>query len=486
MANWNSGAYFNRDVNEYGFMWNGAKWITLRNMRETLKVEDEAPLIMAVLVLLEKSAAWDEVGMTALFASQVTEAVAAKDAASVVTLFELAEALGVKDDVTDLVILACLSEYVDLTEDVEAFAELLVGEAVHVKDLLAVEALVDVAENLGIKDAVTDLVVLAQIADEVGVLDEVRMFAEYLASEEFRAKDVMHLEAFLELAQKLELRELAPVLAVLLTKYDSFGITDHEPKKAVSDFLIGVLGDMDRAYDWLLPFGLRMDWSKTELQIMPEAELTTIEMPGADGSIVADTTYRDRLFKLVGYSVDGLTTRQKEDLKRKLTEVLDATKHQTKKLTVQARGTSFDVKYSGQAKIEEGPSYVKAEIPFHTGPYGRDMFDQELEGSGLVYNEGDTETGAVHIITGAVTDPRFTLGEVVYSYAGTVPSGWTLTVNHDMYTVFLTDPYGKRTNALKDFTGKFQRIPSGKSLALTASANTEGRILTRWVNRVLW
>lgn len=429
MANWNSGAYFNRDVNEYGFMWNGAKWVTLKNIRETISMSDDVPRVLALFALSEGGAVRDDFDLTARF--EASELFTAKDAMTYITIFEL-------------------------------------------------------TDSLGITDAVTDLIVLAYLTDNSAVLDDVKLFAKFLAEDGFGAGDVSTVEAFLELAQEFELEELAPVLEAFIPQHEGFGMTDHEPKKAVSDFFIGAYGDMDRAYDWLIPFGIRLDWSKTSLQIMPEAELTTIEMPGSDGSIVADTTYKDRLFKLVGYSVDGLTTQQKEALKGKLTAVLDATKHQTKQLTVQARGVAFDVKYSGQAEIEDGPSFVKAEIPLHTGPYGRDMFDHELHGSGLVYNEGAVEIGVTHIITGPVSGPEFTLGAVSYRYRGDVPKDYTLTVDHGMYTVFLTDPFGKKTNALKDFEGEFQQIPAGKSVALTADENTESHILTQWINRVLW
>lgn len=429
MANWNSGAYFNKDVNEYGFMWNGAEWVTLKNMREAITMSDGVPRVLALLALSEGGTVRDDMDLSAQFSA---------------------------------------------------------SESFTVGDHMTYRTLFELTDSLGITDAVTDLVVLAYLTDNSAVLDDVRLFAELLTEDGFGAKDVSTVEAFLKLAQDFKLEELAPALEAFIPQHEEFGVTDHAPKKAVSDFIIGAYGDLDRAYDWLIPFGLRMDWSKTSLPIMPEAELTTIEMPGVDGSIVADTTYRDRLFKLVGYSVDGLTTPQKEELKRKLTAVLDATKHQTKKLTVQARGTVFDVKYTDELKIDEGPSYIRAEIPLHTGPYGRDMFDQELSGSGLVYNEGAIETGVTHIITGAVNSPAFTLGAVNYRYNGNIPKDCTLTIDHDKYTVFLTDPFGNKTNALKDFVGDFQQIPAGKSAALTADENTEAHILTKWVNRVLW
>lgn len=354
-------------------------------------------------------------------------------------------------------------------------------------DDTSVSLLFTIADTVGIKDELSEFSVLAFLEEKFNLIEALRLFAETIINESIDVNDITSVEALLDLLDKFGFEELKNQLETFLTIHDLFGMTDHEPRQAISDFLIGALENLDRAYDWLIPFNLRVDWGKTNIQVMPEAEITSIDMPGMDGSIVENTTYKDRLFEIVAFSEDGMTKAEKEDLKARIAQILDATKHQTKRLTVQSRGTAFDVKYQGQAKIEEGPSYIRTTIPLHTPPYGVNMFPNELNGSGLINNmDGDAPVGPKFTITGEVTNPSFKLGEYNYSWNGTVPDGSRLVMDFEAYTVYIVDNMGKKLNGLAKFSGEFQKVPAGKSLVLVADENTEPHILTEWETPVLW
>lgn len=433
MAKWNQkGVIYNRKGGSGGFTWNSRKFLLILHLNDAFKLNDKISDNLARMVLSEKGLkVYDELMQTVFFGKIPEEKFGMTDSVDISLLFDLAENLHIKDDITDLAVLAFLHEKYGLVEDLKTFANILVA-------------------------------------------DDVKM------------EDIPTVEAFLELMSRFGMDDLRTSIEALISTHDMFGITDHEPRQAVSDFMIGAIDNDDRAYDWLIPFGLRVDWATTKIQIMPEAELTTIEMPGIDGSIVEDSVYKDRLFEIVAYSQDGLTISEKETLKSRLTQVLDATKHQTKKLTVQARGTSFDVRYQGQAEILEGPSFIKLVAPLHTPPYGKPLFSSSLNGSGLINNQGDAPMGPTHIITGPITNPSFRLGAFDYVWNGSIPSDYTLHINHEQYTCFLQDNFGKKTNALANLTGEFQWIEAGKSMVLVASPNTESHIQTEWEDHVLW
>lgn len=434
MAKWNEkGVIFNRKGGEGGFTWNSRYFLLIIKLNDVFKMDDSISGQLAKLVLSEKNLkVYDELLQTVFFGNIKEEKIIAKDDIQLSLLFDL-------------------------------------------------------AENVGIKDDITDLAVLAFLHDKLNIVEELKTFASILASENIKMSDVPTVEAFLELISSFGLKDLEASVKALIESHDMFGLTDREPRQAVSDFMIGAIDDDDRAYDWLIPFGLRVDWGNTNIQIMPEAELTTIEMPGIDGSIVEDSVYKDRLFTIVAYSQDGLTTVEKEDLKSRLTQVLDATKHKTKKLTVQARGTSFDVRYQGQAEILDGPSFVKAQIPLHTPPYGYELFENDFSGSGLIDNgRGDAPLRPKHTITGPISYPSFTLGAINYVWNGEVPSGYSLVINHEDFTCYLEDSLGKKTNALASLSGNFQEIPPQKSMVLVANTATESHILTEWRCKVLW
>lgn len=432
MANWNQSAIFNRKGLQGGFSWNSKNYLLIIQLNEVFRCNDKAPEILARLVLAEKGLhVYDELINLALF-DKITDAFQLDDDSSVSLLFTLAEKVGIKDEITDLAVLAYLHERFDIVEEIQILAHLI-------------------------------------------------------AEDKFDISDDVSLNAFLQSIDDFGLVELEQSIRSYIETHDSFGLTDHDPRQAISDFLIGVIDEDDRAYDWLIPFNMRVDWKTTKIQVMPEAEVTSIEMPGIDGEIVADTVYKDRLFSIVAFSEDGMTLSQKEDLKSRITQILDSTKHKSKKLTVQARGTSFDVKYEGQAEIASGPSYVKATVPLRVGPYGYSMFPYELYGSGLVDNaNGDTMMRPKHTISGPITNPSFKLGTINYTWNGTIPSGTSLVINHDKFTCYTIDNLGRKKNVLAQLSGDFQAIDAGKSIVLVANENTESHILTEWVTPVLW
>lgn len=432
MAFWNSGAFFNRKGQESGFSWNSKKYLFIIQLHETLRSNDRLSLQLAVYALTDRS-------------------------------------LSVYDTLLNYVLFDKLNEQFSMD------------------DKSNISLLFTLAEQVGIKDEITNLAVLAFLHDKLNVIEDLQILAQILADDKFDAEEVTSIQAFLAVLDDFGLEDLKVDVLALLETHDSFGMTDHEPREAISDFMIGAIEEDDRAYDWLIPFNMRVDWKGTKIQVMPEAELTSIEMPGVDGSIIEDTVYKDRLFSIVAFSEDGMTLHEKEDLKARITQILDSTKHTTKKLTVQARGTMFDVKYDGQASIESGPSYVKATIPLRTPPYGASMFPYELYGSGLVSNmDGDTFLRPKHTITGPITNPSFKLGNITYIWNGTIPEGTSLIINHDKFTCYLIDNMNRKTNALAKLSGEFQKIEAGKSMVLVADANTEGHILTEWNTPVLW
>lgn len=376
-------------------------------------------------------------------------------------------------------------------------------------------------DEFKISDAI-NFFALFKHSEEFRMTDEEKLFALYSFEETLKANDKESVSAFIELLEKFKVLETDLNLKaffekeetlkvsekpfnfayikqndsvkvqdnqkvlVLLSLLDKFYMKDKDPDKAISDFVVGVQDDKDNAYDWLLPFDLIVDWRSSSLQIMPQSESDYIDQPYMDGSIIENTTYKNRSFTFVGYSELGLTIAEKEELKRDIARILDSTKKQSKKLTFQRSSTAFDVKYSGSAVIEEAPSFIKATIPLECSPYGYPLFEQEVEGSGLIVNNGDKESGCVHYITGAITNPSFKLGQITYKWNGTVPYGSTLVINHNDYTCYLIDKHGNKTNAITKLTGAFQSIPAKQSMNITAYNDLPNRLLTKLKEQILW
>ena len=429
MAKYNEGHVYNASTDENGFFYNGLTYAKILQLRENVNLADSLPRTTAKLLIVEYQKIKDALLFNALFKF---------------------------------------------------------NDEFEFSDKSTVDVLFNIIEPLNIDETFSQLLALAFLNDKFNIFDQVKQLALFIKNEELSIEDIPNLSTFFSLLDEQGLDDLSHSLNISLAIHEILGATDKEPKKAISDFLVGAIENLDQAYDWLVPLYLKIDWASTEIQVMPETETTTIEMPGTDGSIVEDTTYKDREFQLVGFSEQGLTKQQKEELKASITEVLNATKNQTKKLTIQSRGTSFDVKYDGQANINEGPSYVKATIPFRASPYGYETFEHELDGRGLIDNYGVADMGTIHKIKGPIQNPKFVLGDKTFTWNGTVTKDKTLVINNGMLTCYLVDALGNKTNARADLEGDFYKIPAGQSVVLNANDETAENMVTTWAIRLLW
>lgn len=359
--------------------------------------------------------------------------------------------------------------------------EILLGE-----DAMEFSALLSLVENQPVSDYFYKILVLLKLTENQKLLDQIYQLEVLLKrSDEVNAIDASALTTLMSLSDKYSLEEAKELIA-LIQKYENVPITDRDARKAVSDFLIGLQDGYDSAYDWIFPFEMKVDWRNSSIQVMPQTESSYIDEPGVDGSIIEDTIYKNRMFSIVAFSELGLSVYEKEQLKRDITQILDSTKNNPKKMTFQSSNTAFDVQYSGGADIQEGPSYVKATIPFEASPYGYPLFEKELFGSGLLVNDGDADSGCVHYISSGAANPQFQLGTITYKWSGTVPSDTTLVIDQNNLTCYLETVAGQRTNAISSLTGEFQTIPKHSSLVLTATASTESYIRTVLQEKILW
>lgn len=440
MAYWNSGAVFNRRGNQNGFTWNSKHFLFVVRLNDTMRAVEGLPGVLARLALSDRSMKFYDALLNAAVYQEVDSFALQEEKPFVTLLVQLAEEAGVKDEFTYYLVQLALNEEWRTLDSIKIIASLLTDDAFHLDEKTKLDALYYLADRYGLDDS------------------DIHYYTELFLS-------------------------------------DRFALSDHDLRQAISQLLIGSVGSADKGYDYFEPMfvkqdgqehGMRIDWRNTEIVPMPEAQHTEISIPGVDGTLRQNTVYRDRLFHIVAFSEDGLTIQQREDLKRRITEVLDSTKKESKSLTVQARSIMFDARYDSST-ITDGPSYVKLEADFTVGPYGRDLFENSLTTSGLISNlDGAAPLYPKFTITGSVSNPYFQLGGNLYRYNGTVPANKRLIVDFEKYSVYIEDNFGVKTNALKDFTGDFKPIPAGDSEALVISSNLTGRFLAEWRVPLLW
>lgn len=267
--------------------------------------------------------------------------------------------------------------------------------------------------------------------------------------------------------------------------YDEVSISD-------STFSVGSSSAFDSAFDWFLPLPMKVDWSSTSVQVMPTSESEYIDMPNVDGSMVQNTTYKNRAFNFVLYSNDGLTDGEKDDIKQKIAKLLDSTKSGFKKLSIPPSDHYFDVKYSGSASIQDGPSFIKATLPFEVKPYSHPMFQQKITGQGTLTNGGLKDCGLFVEISGPVSNPSFMVsvsGAKTYSvsYSGDISSGSKLVIDNESMLCYSINQNGVKKNEITKLTfSDFIKLTPGQSALVKPSENVKNRITCSINESYIW
>lgn len=426
--NYNAKRDYNRKLNQGGIGYNSVGYTKTIYLNETFGMNESTPLINARYVYAERFSAHDIPHMFALIS---------------------------RDD-----ILQAIDPEINIT------------------------LLVAVEESVGFGDESPTLHAIIEPVEKIAMIETNKIVAMIVKNENIGGYDLYNIHAFFHHQDTITAEDLKHLYAEI-TKYDSIGATDREPRTAVSDFLIGHIDNADTAYDWFYPLNFMVDWRSSNIQYVPQAESNYIEMQGVDGAIPENTVYKNRMFEIVGYSVDGLTIIEKEELKKQIARTLDATKHETKKLTLQAADIAFDVKYSGLADIQDGPSFIKVTVPLEGSPYAYPLFDNIVYGSGLIINDGQADIGVINEIASGAVNPSWKIGQITYTWKGTVPRGSKLIVDHEAYMCYL-DSAGHKTNAITQLTGDFQKIPKESSVPIQCYGNTAQYMTTRIKERIVW
>ena len=411
-----------------------------------------------------------------------------------VVTFRISDGFYASDAVTRLSCISVVYEPAMLADAPIMSTRYLLTDEMEFGDSQATaRAMFRVTESLKITDAVSAMLASLLVTDRFKMLDSISRLATLISKTETAAfRDLTTVRALIRTIDSFGMSDLAEFIRAIIAIRDTAFMSDTDPKTAIADYLIGdpaQVGEgdsLDAAFDWIMPFGMMVDWSNSSFPRAPEAESDEIQIAGVDGETLEHTRYRNRPFKVVAWSEDDLSQTEKDALVRQITEILDATKNESKTLTFARTGVSFDVKYDGEMTVEEGPSFVRATIPLNASAYGYNRFEKQVNGSGLVQNAGIARVGVVNRIEGECVNPSFSMGDVDISWAGTVPTGSYLFIDHGKEVCYLQDSFGVKTNARQHLNGEFVKIPVGGTIIITANDCTEQHLVTTWYDKFLW
>ncbi len=342
-----------------------------------------------------------------------------------------------------------------------------------------------VAENMNVVETVLNQYASLFFTEHFNAFENgLFQLNEIIAQENLQFKELSEIEAVLNALDFAEFEDAYNVFFSIF-RQENMNLTDYPPRTSESDFYVtkgeGGVGDV------LMPFNLIIDYSRTNIDFMPEAEDTSVSIMGIDGEIVQDTVYKSRKFDIFAVSQDGLSLEEKEQIKKQIAKILNSVKKGKKILTFADQSTSFEVKYSGLASATNKPSWVDFEIPLKSeSAYGYSQFVKSLDGSGLISNNGDKEIGVVIKIKGSITNPSFLLGDRAFTWNGKINANETLVIDTNTISCYKILSNNTKENAKKYLDGEpDKKIPIG-SVALTISGNIESHFHTEWREMVLY
>ena len=231
----------------------------------------------------------------------------------------------------------------------------------------------------------------------------------------------------------------------------------------------------------LLPFGLTVDFNKTNLPLIAEAIEASQTITGADGELVLDTTYGSRPFEIDAYTDDFLTPEKKEEKREEIREFLNSIKKVNTKLIIEPLNRTFEVKYAGLAEDTNLPKCVEFLIPLKSASsYAISNTTYTLNGEGELDSNTKEPTGFICTISGEAAYPELSINGYLMSYNNVILNGEQLIIDTRKCTVTKINKVGTKTNAMAYYNHQFPKIQNGTNIVSIISGIENSNLKIEW------
>lgn len=231
----------------------------------------------------------------------------------------------------------------------------------------------------------------------------------------------------------------------------------------------------------LMPFGLTIDYNKTNLPLIAEAIEAAQTITGADGELVLDTTYGSRPFEIDAYTDDFLTPEEKEAKREEIREFLNSIKKVNTKLIIEPLNRTFEVKYAGLAEDTNLPKCVEFLIPLKSASsYAISNTTYTLDGEGELDSNTKEPTGFICTISGEAAYPELSINGYLMSYNNVILNGEQLIIDTRKCTVTKINKVGTKTNAMAYYNHQFPKIQNGTNIVSIISGIENSNLKIEW------
>lgn len=275
----------------------------------------------------------------------------------------------------------------------------------------------------------------------------------------------------------------------MLIDYNNISL---EPEN--NEFVLVYEGDeIEKSYDVtitdsgkLQPFGLTIDYNKTNLPLIAEADEASQIITGADGDVVLNTTYGPRMFEITAVTDDYLTAEEKEAKREEIREFLNAIKNKTAKLIIKPLNRTFEVKYSGVAEDNNLPKCVEFVIPLKSSSaYAISNETYSHIGSGDFDSNTVEPAGCKITITGPANVPNININgyDVIWNHI--LAEGQKLIIDSKKSTVTRVSSLGVKTNVMAYYSHQFPKIQKGVNFVEIISGIEDSQLKIEWNDLLL-
>lgn len=255
----------------------------------------------------------------------------------------------------------------------------------------------------------------------------------------------------------------------------------QDSKYIYSTEVIKVFLNLDYEQDGILrPFDMIVDFSSSNIDILPATRETVDTIAGVDGGVVLDIKYEPRLFDLVGRSKSNLTRHERDTKLADVSIMLNQLKRETKYLLY--RDKLYGVRIGGKPDVITRPSYIEyQQLSLKAyDPFGYSIHQGVLCGSGVAENKGTEVVYPLIYIEGAYNNPSITINGTTYQLATTAVYEDDLTVIDTAQGIVTLISKGKAEPIVGAWYTEFPYFNVGKN-----TVEYSGNIRTVWRDKYI-
>lgn len=229
----------------------------------------------------------------------------------------------------------------------------------------------------------------------------------------------------------------------------------------------------------LFPLNVKVIRGGNEDLLPPTRDISE-EIDGMNGEYYKETEFEPKNLNLVVATNEGLTSKEKYDLKRDIASMLNPLSSTKSLIYLTDPSKKYMVDIASKIEVTPYPTWFQFNIPFIMyDPFIISTFEKSLIGSGKIKNEGTYKTGLIIEITGPIDfseSVEITIGNDVLVFSDYLTSDNKVIIDTE-YKIIKTLYY----QVTQGFNNVFPILEAEEELNVIAPSNVKIRYHDKWI-----